>query len=85
MFDPALGRLWQIDPIDKEDQSPYAWALNNPILYIDYLGLDTLNSNDPDFRWDDVKPDDVVDGAVVLDEVEVEGEDESGELVDEAI
>jgi len=40
--DPQLGRLWQIDPIDKEDQSPYAWVINNPMLYADPLGLDTL-------------------------------------------
>lgn len=73
MHDPALGRFWQIDLVDKEDQSPYAWAMNNPILYMDILGLDTLKSNAPDFNWNKVKPGDVVDGASVLNEAVVEG------------
>lgn len=46
MYDPALGRFTQIDPIDKEDLSPYAWVTNNPLLYADPLGLDSVRYND---------------------------------------
>ena len=69
MFDPAVARLWQIDPIDKEDRSPYSWVLNNPILYNDILGLDTV-------RYDDLDdtPIDVDEDVVILDEVTVEAE-----------
>ncbi|MDJ1505189.1 LamG-like jellyroll fold domain-containing protein [Xanthocytophaga agilis] len=50
--DPQLGRLWQIDPIDKEDQSPYSWVVNNPMLYSDPSGLDTtIHLNDLPNNW----------------------------------
>ena len=42
MYDQTIGRFWAQDPIEKENISPYAFALNNPILYMDYLGLDTV-------------------------------------------
>jgi len=41
MYDPAIGRFWVQDPMVKENISPYAFANNNPILYMDALGLDT--------------------------------------------
>ncbi|MDZ7603985.1 MAG: hypothetical protein U5K79_00015 [Cyclobacteriaceae bacterium] len=47
--------------------SPYAWVTNNPLLYADPFGLDSINYNDlPDTPFD---PDNDV---VILDEVEVE-------------
>jgi hypothetical protein len=70
-YDPQLGRWHQIDPIDKEDLSPYAWVTNNPLLYSDPFGLDSLNSQTKGFSWDNVKPGDFVDGTQVLDEVVV--------------
>ena len=69
MFDPTVARLWQIDPIDKEDRSPYSWVLNNPILYNDILGLDTV-------RYDELDdtPIDVDEDVVILDELTIEAE-----------
>ena len=34
-YDSRLGRRWNIDPVVKPWESPYACFANNPILYID--------------------------------------------------
>ena len=41
MYDPALGRFWQIDPLAAiaEDRNPYHFVSNNPINRIDPSGL----------------------------------------------
>jgi len=40
-YDPQIGRFWQIDPLAdlNEDESPYSFASNNPILMVDPSGL----------------------------------------------
>jgi RHS repeat-associated protein len=43
-YDGRLGRRWNVDPDVKEDESPYATFANNPIIFIDPNGLDTVNS-----------------------------------------
>lgn len=48
-YDAAIGRWIQIDPIIKFNESPYAGFSNNPILFTDPLGLDTLKQIGPDF------------------------------------
>jgi len=43
-YDPQLGRFHSVDPMVENghhNYTPYAYAYNNPILYIDPLGLDT--------------------------------------------
>ena len=42
-YDPAIARWHVIDPmIEKHyDYTPYAYAYNNPIKFIDVMGLDT--------------------------------------------
>ena len=41
MYDPQIGRFMQIDPlaIVTADYSPYSFAIDNPILFNDPLGL----------------------------------------------
>ncbi|MBO4655386.1 MAG: hypothetical protein J5644_07555 [Bacteroidales bacterium] len=41
-YDSRLGRRWNIDPITKAYESPYACFAGNPIWYNDKLGLDTV-------------------------------------------
>lgn len=43
-LDPQLGRFWQIDLLSdySENLSHYSYAADNPILFNDLLGLDTL-------------------------------------------
>lgn len=42
MYDPALGRWWQVDPLSDEDDlidlSPYNYSYNNPVRYNDPKG-----------------------------------------------
>lgn len=44
-YDPTIGRFTTVDPLteDYTFQSPYTYAENNPILYIDYMGLGATN------------------------------------------
>ena len=44
-YDSRLCRRWNIDPIVKPHESPYATFANNPIWFIDPFGLDTISSN----------------------------------------
>ena len=47
MYDPSLARFMTLDPKAEQFvfQSPYVYAANNPILYID------RNGEDPRIRW----------------------------------
>ncbi len=46
-YDPTLGRFHTVDPLAEKNhsQSGFVYAANNPIKYIDYMGLDTFNIN----------------------------------------
>ncbi len=43
-YDPAIARFTTIDPltVKNNSQSGFVYAANNPIRFIDYMGLDTL-------------------------------------------
>lgn len=41
-YDSRLGRRWNVDPIIKEHESPYAAFANNPIWFVDKSGADTM-------------------------------------------
>ena len=46
LYDPQIGRFWQVDELAEAnwEESPYAFAHNNPTLFNDPLGLDPETS-----------------------------------------
>ena len=40
-YDSRLGRRWNVDPVFKEYESPYACFAGNPVRYVDRFGADT--------------------------------------------
>ena len=42
-YNRELGRYMNVDPIDKYHETSYAYAANNPILFVDINGEDTLH------------------------------------------
>lgn len=45
MYSPRIGRRWEIDPVVKYHESPYATFGNNPIWFADPNGADTITFN----------------------------------------
>jgi RHS repeat-associated protein len=41
-YDPRLGRRWNVDPVIKYHESPYAALTNNPIIMLDPNGADSI-------------------------------------------
>jgi RHS repeat-associated protein len=44
-YDTRLGRRWNVDPVNMGATSSYAAFANNPLIFVDPLGLDTVNSS----------------------------------------
>ena len=44
-YDSRLGRRWNIDPVFKDYESPYACFAGNPVWFVDNMGLDTSFAN----------------------------------------
>lgn len=44
-YDTRLGRRWNVDPVVKHPESPYAVFANNPIWIVDFDGKDSIFYN----------------------------------------
>ncbi|MBW7869152.1 MAG: hypothetical protein H3C31_12620 [Brumimicrobium sp.] len=44
-YSPRLGKRWNIDPVVKPHESPYAAFANNPIIFVDPNGDDVINGD----------------------------------------
>ncbi|MEO6303549.1 MAG: hypothetical protein ABIP51_10275 [Bacteroidia bacterium] len=42
MYDARIGRRWNMDPVVKDEESPYACFSNNPIYFADPSGSNTV-------------------------------------------
>jgi hypothetical protein len=43
MYDSRIGKRWNIDPKPKVNESPYSTFANNPLIFIDPNGADTID------------------------------------------
>jgi hypothetical protein len=50
-YDPRLGRRWNVDPVKKEYETPYACFGNNPLWSIDPTGADSIRLGDGTWGW----------------------------------
>lgn len=51
-YDPRIGRRWNVDPVVKDDESPYMTFGNNPIVMIDPNGADWYkNKKSGSYEW----------------------------------
>ena len=43
-YDPRMSMFYGVDPLTEKNHSntPYSYAANNPIKYVDWMGMDTL-------------------------------------------
>jgi RHS repeat-associated protein len=41
-YDSHVGKWWVVDPVDQHSLSPYVYGANNPVIFIDPFGADTM-------------------------------------------
>ena len=53
-YDSRLGRRWNVDPVFKEYESPYACFAGNPVWFADRFGMDIgwVKDSDGKVFWD---------------------------------
>ena len=70
LYDPALGRWLSQDPISENtiNISPYAFCLDNPLVYVDLFGLSSYSVNGEIHTIDD--GDDNFSMSVPMEELE---------------
>ena len=60
MYDPLINRTWQLDPHAESyySVSPYSWAANNPLQFIDPDGRDIVGTDGKPvtYRMENSKP-----------------------------
>ncbi len=67
-YDPVIGRMTTVDPMveNHNNYTSYNYVLNNPLKYMDNMGLDTIPANKVDFKKFNTESD-----VIALNEVKV--------------
>ena len=75
---PAICRTTTMDPLAEKyySTSPYAWCGNNPVNYIDPLGLDTIRVTYKNNQWE-ISSIVVAEGDDVIIVIDEDGNDET--------
>ena len=71
-YDTRLGRRWNVDPIFKEYESPYACFAGNPVWYADRFGADTIFKDNTARKNFSATYDQIINRISIVEEEEAE-------------
>jgi hypothetical protein len=71
-YDSRLGRRWNVDPVFKEKESPYACFAGNPVWYADRFGADTIFKDNTARKNFSATYDQIINRISIVEEEEAE-------------